>query len=141
MIRQATSYVLTAVILLSQVGLPLHLHYCKGMLESVSVFFSQGCDDHHEVADLSACCKKIETTRCSGDGGDCCDDKVNIVIQDIIYPVPHFLKWACVVPVAETPLLPEPETADKISFNAVSGINTGSGPPIYILYKSLIFYA
>jgi hypothetical protein len=141
MIRLVTSYTLTSIILLSQIGLPVHLHYCKGMLESVSVIFSQGCDDHREVANLSACCKKEETTRCAGDVGDCCDDKVSILIQDIQSLIPHFAKWECVSPVALVLAVPQVESAKIVSSHILPGIVTDTGPPIYILHQSLIFYA
>mgnify|MGYP007001746718 CR=1 FL=1 len=91
MTRLVLSYALTAIILLSQVGLPLHRHYCKGVLESVSVFFSQGCNDHDEVVDQKACCKKEESKSCNKDASDCCDDKVSILIQDnVVEAAPGF---------------------------------------------------
>jgi hypothetical protein len=46
MLRPLLSYALTSIILLSQTGLPVHMHYCKGMLETVSVFFNLGCSGH-----------------------------------------------------------------------------------------------
>jgi hypothetical protein len=141
MIRVATSYVLTSIILLSQIGLPVHLHYCKGMLESVSVFFSQGCDDHHEVAELSSCCKKTEAPKCDEKNGDCCDDKVSILIQDIHSLIPQFVKWAFVVPFHTTITIPDQVASEIVSTPVIPGVHTDSGPPIYILHQSLIFYA
>ena len=111
------------------------------MLESVSVFFNQGCDDHNEVADLPACCRKMETSTCSADGGDCCDDKVSILIQDINSLIPQYVKWAFVVPVPTTIIMPDLVAAEIITPTLIPGINTDSGPPIYILHQSLIFYA
>lgn len=141
MVRSVLSYALTALILLSQVGLPLHMHYCKGVLESVSVFFSQGCNDHDEVVDLKACCKKEESKSCKKEGSDCCDDKVNILIQDNISLIPHFDKWDLSIPVTTTLSVLVPETEQKVSLTTIPGIQTDSGPPIYILHQALIFYA
>ncbi len=141
MVRPVLTYVLTAVILLSQIGLPLHMHYCKGMLESVSVFFSLGCDNHMETADLPSCCKKEESSKCAKTEGDCCDDKVNFVIQDITTLIPHFEKWNWISPVYLPLAISESASIECVSTTSIPGINTDSGPPIYILHQALIFYA
>ena len=141
MVRQFLSYAFTAIILLSQVGLPMHMHYCKGVLESVSVFFSQGCDDHVAVVDPKACCKKEESRRCDSDASDCCDDKVNILIQDNISLIPHFDKWDLITPVASISSIPVVKITEQVSPINITGIHTDSGPPIYILHQALIFYA
>lgn len=141
MTRLVLSYALTAIILLSQVGLPLHRHYCKGVLESVSVFFSQGCNDHDEVVDPKACCKKEESKSCNKDASDCCDDKVSILIQDNSSLIPHFDKWDLITPVASTVSIPVLKITEQVSPISIPGIHTDSGPPIYILHQALIFYA
>lgn len=141
MTRLVLSYALTTIILLSQVGLPLHRHYCKGVLESVSVFFSQGCNDHDEVVNPKSCCKKEESKSCRSDASDCCDDKVNILIQENISLIPHFDKWDLNAPVASTISVPVVKLAEQVSPICIQGIHTDSGPPIYILHQALIFYA
>lgn len=141
MARLVLSYAFTTIILLSQIGLPLHMHYCKGVLESVSVFFSQGCNDHDEVVDPKSCCKKKESKSCNNDASDCCDDKVNILIQDNISLIPHFDKWDLITPVASTISIPVTKQAEQVSPISIPGIHTDSGPPIYILHQALIFYA
>ena len=141
MARLFLSYVLTSIILLSQVGLPLHMHYCKGVLESVSVFFSQGCSDHDEVVDPKSCCKKEEAKSCKSDASDCCDDKVNILIQENTSLIPHFDKWDLITPVASTISIPVIKISEPLSPIYIPGIHTDSGPPIYILHQALIFYA
>lgn len=141
MVRPLMSYALTAIILLSQSGLPLHMHYCKGVLESVSVFFSQGCDDHKEIVTSKACCKKEESKSCSKKGSDCCDDKVNILIQDITLLIPHFEKWEYILPYAEALKIPATDFIEKVTPIIIPGIHTDVGPPIYILHQALIFYA
>ena len=141
MMRKVLAYALTSIILLSQTGLPVHLHYCKGMLESVSVFISQGCTDHEEIANLPACCKKLETTHCSKKDGDCCKDQVNILIQDIDTLVPHFAKWEAIIPAAQLPIVELNEQTEVVTYTSLTGNISDSGPPIYILHQSLIFYA
>lgn len=141
MARLIMSYAFTAIILLSQVGLPLHMHYCKGVLESVSVFFSQGCSDHEEVTDAKACCKKETSKQCNNDASDCCDDKVNLLIQETISLIPHFDKWDLMTPGTSTITIAVKKVAEQVSPISIPGINTDSGPPIYILHQALIFYA
>ncbi len=139
--RLILSYAFTTIILLSQIGLPLHRHYCKGVLESVSVFFSQGCDNHEQIVEPKSCCKKEESKSCNNDASDCCDDKVNILIQDTISLIPHFDKWDLITPVASTFTIPVTKLAVQVSPISIPGIHTDSGPPIYILHQALIYYA
>lgn len=141
MVRPLLSYVLATIILLSQTGLPVHMHYCKGMLESVSVLFSQGCDDHKEVSSLPSCCKKEESRTCDTPNSDCCDDKVNYLIQDITSLIPHFDKWDVVIPTTRVVLCPVMDLEEKVATSVVPGIQSDTGPPIYILHQALIFYA
>ncbi len=71
MARPFLSYALTGLILLSQVGLPVHAHYCQGMLESISVLFSPGCNEHAEKTTSSACCRKEAKGSCDNTPKDC----------------------------------------------------------------------
>jgi hypothetical protein len=136
------SYALASLILLSQVGVPLHMHYCKGILESVSVLFKMECDDHVEVADLPACCQKIAASSCNEKNHNCCDDQVKVLTQEITSLMPHFVKWVDVVSVFTSPSIPEiKNVAEVVPIIASSVIESDSGPPIYILHQALIFYA
>ena len=141
MVRKAISYVLLGTILLAQGGLPLHMHYCKGMLESISVFFTAGCDDHEEVVDLPACCKKESSDTCSSKASDCCDDEVKVLLQDFDSLIPHIDK------LDQTPALAKTErTFLNHSFITYLHVDTdlpnkANGPPTYILFHSLIYYA
>lgn len=141
MIRPILSYALTSLILLSQTGLPLHWHYCKGMLESVSILLNAGCDDHEAPADLPSCCKESLKGTCTPQNNDCCDDETMILLQDFNSTLPHFDKWD------ETPALAIGGNAHRIFTTLevlpefIEGQNSDSGPPIYILFSSLIFYS
>jgi len=136
------SYALTFLILLSQIGLPVHMHYCKGMLESVSVFFKQECDDHQEIADLPACCQQIAASHCVENNGNCCNDQVKVLTQEITCVAPQFMSLDIAAIDFVAPA--EPGIALCAEVHSPSRINsTGSdtGPPIYILHQALIFYA
>jgi len=136
------SYALASLILLSQVGVPLHMHYCKGMLESVSVFVKSVCEDHKEQVAMPACCKKLVADHCPKEKDNCCDDQVKVLTQEITSLMPHFLKWVDIVSVVTSPSISvEKVTGDVVSFQTTSAIESDSGPPIYILHQSLIFYA
>lgn len=141
MIRPVISYALTSIILLSQVGLPLHMHYCKGMLESVSVFFATKCDDDVPV-NVPDCCKKAVTKHCDKkESKKCCDDQVMVLKQNITSTAPSFVKWIDIaVSIPATPIALLVQT--KKSLPAfIEGNTCDSGPPIYILHRALIFYA
>ena len=142
MIRPIVAYVLASVVLLSQIGLPLHFHYCKGILESVSVLFQERCDDHEEISNLPACCQKSAASHCSKENDNCCHDQVKILTQDITSLTPHFAKWLDLEVEVQLPLITgfiAPKEDIKSSSLPFAGI--GTGPPIYILYHSLIYYA
>lgn len=143
MLRPIMSYALTFLILLSQVGLPLHFHYCKGMLESVSLIFKKACDDHQEqIADLPACCQKMEVRHCTEADDKCCHDQVKVLTQDITSIAPQILQWES-IPFVFIPSVAPPATV-TIKVNTPSVLVTpgsDSGPPIYILHKAFIFYA
>ena len=142
MFRPIMSYVLASLILLSQVGVPLHMHYCKGILESVSVFVKSVCDDHKEIADLPVCCQKVATNHCPKEKDKCCDDQVKVVKQDITSLMPWFSKWINLAAFVALPARPVDKKADAVVYTFIySNEESDSGPPIYIRYQALIFYA
>lgn len=142
MVRPVISYALTSLILLSQVGLPLHMHYCKGMLESVSVFFTTKCDDHNVPVNVTACCQKKAAKHCDKkESKKCCDDQVLVLKQNITSTAPSFIKWID-VPVYTHTIAVQLPVKENISLPVIIEGNTcDSGPPIYIRHQSLIFYA
>ncbi len=142
MLRPVISYAFTSLILLSQIGLPLHMHYCKGILESVSFFFAAECDDHNIPVDLPACCKKAMANHCSKNGSKkCCDDEVMVVKQEITSLAPSFVKWIDISDQAEMPSLQKLIPVITSLPYLISGNTSDSGPPIYILHCALVFYA
>ncbi len=138
------AYTFTVVMLLSQLGLPLHMHYCKGMLESVSVFFSLGCDSHkakQQVTATSACCKKDIVAACSTEKDDCCDDEIKLLTQEITSVSPQFFKWVAVQAVIYTSMLTDHSIDLTSNFsNAFLHLEMDTGPPIYLMHHALIFY-
>ncbi len=141
MLRSFLSYTLTSIILFSQVGLPLHMHYCKGMLESVSVFFAAKCDDHIIPADLPQCCKKALANNCPKEGNKCCDDEVKVLKQDFTSLTPSLIKWVDTSVYFGLFPLQDIIPVEIVQPILIVGNHSDSGPPIYILQQALIFYA
>jgi len=142
MFRPVISYLLTSIILLSQVGVPLHKHYCKGVLEAVSIFFSAKCEDHIIPVNLPECCKKaLAKNNTKNESKKCCDDEVVILKQNITSISPSFAKWIDVLPNVEITEIRKTIPVFSPSTILIEGNTSDSGPPIYILNGSLIFYA
>jgi len=118
------------------------MHYCKGMLESVSILFAAKCDDHNTLENLPSCCKKSQVQHCvKKEGKKCCDDEVIVLKQNITSTTPSFVKWI------DAPLYISIPSSDLSAPQYISiptcieNNSCDSGPPIYILHQSLIFYA
>ena len=142
MLRPVFSYVLTSLVLVAQVGLPMHYHYCKGALESVSILFSKACEDDKALATMPECCKKLYQKHCSKENNGCCHDQVKVVNQDLTSLVPGFIQWMPVI-LENNNLEIKTPGIDSSTFSLFSSNSDGSdsGPPIYIRYHSLIYYA
>ena len=139
--RKMISCLLMGTILLAQGGLPLHMHYCKGMLESISVFFAAGCDEHEDVVDATSCCQKASARDCSYQSPNCCEDEITVLLQDFDSLIPHFEK------LDQTPALAITEGTflnnnDIVNLHVETHhANKANAPPTYILFHSLIYYA
>ncbi len=147
MLRPLLSYALTSIILLSQTGLPVHMHYCKGMLETVSVFFNLGCSDHAEKK-AATCCKpetintpSSDTACCSAITSSCCDDEVALLLHDFDSLLPQFEKWDSDVVITSFSFHDFGKETLQSEYSVISSFRSDGGPPIYIMYGSLIFYA
>lgn len=142
MFRPVISYVLTSLILVSQVGVPLHMHYCKGILESVSVLIAAKCNDHDVPANLPACCKKAFASHCTKkEGKKCCDDEVKVLKQDFTSITPSLIKWIDLTFDFDVNPRNESKQVQSTVPQIIVGNTSNSGPPIYILHQALIFYA
>ncbi|MEO6130485.1 MAG: hypothetical protein ABIQ02_01465 [Saprospiraceae bacterium] len=142
MIRPILSYALTSLILISQVGVPLHMHYCKGGLESISLFVSTACEHQDILIKLPPCCKSELAKHCDKKSEKkCCDDEVVVLKQNITSIAPSFVKWMDpTVNKAFTSIEQFVQNISSLPF-MVAGNVSDSDPPIYILHQALIFYA
>ncbi len=131
---------LAMLILVAQVGIPMHLHYCKGILESVSVFVTNTCGDHAEAAPVDACCKNIQRDSCHQEDSDCCHDQVRVLQQDIKSLIPYGGKWMDMAVTDMAKCFPDlvRVIGNAPVFTSVQEID--SSPPRYILVLSLVYY-
>ena len=125
----------------AQAGLPLHLHYCKGMLESVSVFFNAGCDEHGEEFEATSCCSPGKGDKCSKESMGCCEDEAAVLLQDFDSLVHYVDDWNSILPAQNEVIFTSFENGASSLHDDLHRSATDSGPPIYILFSSLIFYA
>lgn len=134
------SYMLAMLILIAQVGIPMHLHYCKGILESVSVFVTNTCGDHARAAPVATCCKDIQKDTCHQEDSDCCHDQYHVLQQDIKSLIPYGYKWMDMAATEQVKRLAEPVqvVAETPVFTCVQ--ENDSSPPRYILFHSLVYY-
>jgi hypothetical protein len=142
MLRPIFSYVLTSLVLLSQVGLPMHYHYCKGSLESVSILFRNHCDDEVATAKMQDCCKKLYQKHCTKENNGCCHDRVEVINQDLtsVLPVFHILIPFDLESNVQDKFTSATESVSASPFSFQTTVSD-SGPPIYIRFHSLIYYS
>jgi hypothetical protein len=140
-IRPVLSYILSGLILLTQAGIPLHRHYCQGILESVSVFYAQHCNDGDKAAASDSCCKREEVTCCVATEDPCCSDEVTVVSQQVAYLSVQALKWISPAILPTIHDLPIGAMGQPIAASSSDAIQADTGPPLYILHQSLIIYA
>lgn len=140
MLRVVTSWILTLTVTLSQAGLPVHMHYCKGMLESFGFFVSAGCNDHQEDR-TDSCCTKSPDSTCQSKAMECCNDEVKVLLQEFDSLLPLAFQWvAAPAPASGFSALPYTIYPQVSAFSHSPDLND-TGPPIYIRFHSLIYYA
>ena len=128
--------------LLSQIGLPMHYHFCKGALESVSILFSKKCDDDAAMASMPACCKKFYKKHCEEKNKGCCHDQVKVLSQDLTSVMPGIIHWTpAIIEFNDQHIQTPGIVSSTISPFSLHSIETDSGPPIYIRFHSLIYYS
>ncbi len=130
----------------SAVGVPLHYHYCKGDLEHITLLIQKECSDHEEeqqrLADSPfACCLKDKMScEASTEKGDCCDDQTEFLqmdedavqalgdVKDLVqfYALPRNVE----VSGSDQEMTVEPRAHSP----------PDTGPPLYLLNCSLVFY-
>ncbi len=145
MIRKYISTLLSVLILVSNIGLALNVHYCMGEVSSVSLAYrlqepenEHHLHKHHE-ADKKACCKAI-----NDDHKSCCDNDLvklqdnsdgKVIVKSLQLDLGAYCavnEWTPVQFFANVPQLAQQQTSFYCEANA---------PPLFKLYCQYIFYA
>lgn len=137
-----TSILLTFLILASNMGMALNVHYCGGAISSVSFAYKQAeaCGSKHNEAS-EACCVTI--TKSDGDG--CCENDLvklhdenttkDVIVKSLQLDLGAFYmvsEWKSLAVAVPSPLV----TTESPSFYCDS-----HAPPLFKLYCQYIFYA
>lgn len=134
------SILLCTLILASNMGFALNVHYCHGEVAAVSLAYkvSEPCNDHHE-SEQKTCCGKEDTTHkscCKNDLVKLQDTKSdNIIIKSLQLDLGAFC------PVAEWKPVPSFTEAPLLAADAPSFYCEANAPPLFKLYCQYIFYA
>ena len=134
-----TAVVVALLVLVSNAGVAMTVHYCGGKIASVSSGFSdkETCSTAEAVAEKGCCAKKAETNH-----KKCCSDKkLNLKGKalDVIVKASENGFTPFVLPVFE-----------PVKFTCVSAVKTqqlpsyycdANAPPLFKLYHQYIFYA
>lgn len=139
MVRPVFSCVLISLILTAQVGLPMHYHYCKGALESVSILFRNACEEEVAASEAKNCCKKPERSHCTKENNGCCKDQVKVLNQDITSVAPDPVKRSDIeidLIYAGNHVLPNAE--DAVFLKSFDIRSPNAKPPFYILHRSFL---
>ena len=139
MVRPLFSYVLISLILTAQVGLPMHYHYCKGALESVSILFRNACEEEVAALNAKTCCQKTAKSHCTSENNGCCKDQVKVLNQDITSVAPNPVQLDDIeidFITSESHALPNAEDAVFLKAFDIRGPN--AKPPFYILHRSFL---
>lgn len=134
------SILLSSLILVSNIGLALNVHYCKGQVSSVSLAYKleEPCNDHHDQ-ELKSCCTA------KGDSHKSCCDNNLVKLQDesdgkVIVKSLQLDLASFYVPSEFKPSVfysPEPVVSGRES----SFYCEANAPPLFKLYCRYILYA
>lgn len=141
-LRSLTAFAFAAILLVSQTGVPLIRHYCQGALENISLFIHQSCCEKEiTVAPTQSCCKIQMAAKCQPQSDPCCKDEVVLVQENEEGLSPIEIKWNDRVFVIALTLFNIQESTDEKQVSLFTSQVTDTGPPLFLKYTSLIYYA
>lgn len=124
------------VLMFSNVGLAVNLHYCKGVIEKIELGYGSDVNCDHTVLEKSCCQEKKDVKE------DCCTDEIikqskdDVVVQSLSL---HFSPCILVTSLYFTPhVFYEQETLTNNLFLYSVQANA---PPLYKLYQQFLIYA
>ena len=143
MARQLFVSVLLGLYCLSAIGVPLHLHYCRGELQNISLFVRSGCAEMPE-AQAHKCCNELPA-QCATEHAKnhCCDNDTRWLKEDVPVvctelSIPGSKVVAAPLATSEVTL---PQGDAYVSYATAHRYPPGNAPPSYLLHCALIFYS
>ena len=134
--KKCTSLLLAMLILVSNVGLAVNVHYCGGQIAGISSVYAVSDISNHQSETEKSCCA-AKTGKDS-----CCDNKVikvekkqDLVIKTFSFQIDSPIiipNWNPMV-FAPVSKITQPQTAAYYC--------DAHAPPLYQLYSQYIFYA
>lgn len=137
-LRSYISIILSAFILVSNIGLALNVHYCHGKVADISLAYrTEDCAEIHAKKKQSCCAAKPESHKkcCENDVVKLQDKSDNIIVKSIQLDFAPMAEMAFWKPSAFN-IDVQVVKADAPSFYCES-----HAPPLYKLYSQYIFYA
>jgi len=130
---------LAFLILASNIGLALNVHYCEGKVSSVSFAYrlDEPCNDHHAAPEKSCCAGVTEShdSCCKNDVVKLQDKTDNIIVKSLQLDLAAFCQlneWKPVYFFQQAPVVVKQTPAFYCEANA---------PPLFKLYCRYILYA
>ncbi|OYQ36907.1 hypothetical protein CHU92_09150 [Flavobacterium cyanobacteriorum] len=145
MIRKYIATIISVLILVSNIGLALNVHYCMGSVSSVSLAYKvdepeNGHHGHkHDKAGKMACCKTSDKGHKS-----CCENDFvklqdknegKVIVKSLQFDLDAFCRMAEWKPV---PFYQQPPAIQQ---QVTSFYCEANAPPLFKLYCRYIFYA
>lgn len=138
--QKFTSILLAILLLATNVSLAINVHFCEGKIASVSSVFNvkEICDEKIETK--KACCKKSINTK---KHEDCCKDKVFDLQENASDVIVKTFSFQIDVPFIYNEWTFRPfNTVEVVEENQkLTYYCDANAPPLFKLYRQLIFYA
>ena len=133
------SILLTGLLLMSNLGLALNVHYCHGKVSSVTFAYKadEPCNDHHEQQKKSCCAAAGESHKkcCENDLVKLQDNSDNIIVKSLQLDLSTFYvaeQWHSSQLYYSLPVAKQESPSFYCEANA---------PPLFKLYCQYILYA
>nr|WP_297306519.1 hypothetical protein [uncultured Flavobacterium sp.] len=136
------SFLLAVILMFSNVGLAINIHYCKDAIAEVAFdFLSESKLTSLQEEKSEICCGKKKTTE---NDEPCCKDEVvkqkvdenQIATNSVQFQVNNFL-----APVIYQLVIPETFELQIPKNTFVQFYCESNAPPLYKLYRKLVYYA
>lgn len=138
-INKHISILIAFLILVSNVGFAINVHYCKDKISSVTLAYKieDSCDNHHKESEKKCCAASGESHEscCTDDIVKLQDNTDNVIVKSFQLDLAQFCtinEWKSLISFTE---------AYRIKRDIPSFYWETNAPPLFKLYCSYIFYA